>query len=161
MRLIASEGTRSNVFRCLLRSDTQLQSKMSAGKQFEITGVAYESERIAKSVVISLGAVGNGRAADLSDEWFSSRACLLVQKTLRDVKECGVEASSTGTMTINGNQSPVLSQPLMSPRRESTTAGNPDKQSALAGDWLDGPVAVLRCCVGRKLCDLKRGVEVD
>jgi len=77
-----------------LISNTQLQSKMSAGEQFEITDVTYENERILKSAV-SLGAVGSGGAADLSDEWFSSRACLWLQKTLRDVKECRVEASST------------------------------------------------------------------
>ena len=78
---------------------------MSAGEQFEITDVAYENERIVKSVV-SLGAVGSGGAADLSDEWFSSRACLWLQKTLRDVKECRVEASSTAQwQSVSSTQS--------------------------------------------------------
>ena len=61
-------------------------------------------------------------------------------------------------------QSPVLSQPLdnlMSSARESTAVGNAGERSALAADWLDGRLAVLRCCVGRNLCDIKQGVDVD
>jgi len=45
-----------NVFKCFLKLDSLLHNITSAGKLFQVTGAAYENERLANTVFV-LGTV--------------------------------------------------------------------------------------------------------
>jgi len=47
----------------VLKLDSLIHNNTSAGKLFEVTGAAYENERLANSVFV-LGTASSGRAAE-------------------------------------------------------------------------------------------------